>query len=211
MAIGTYTELQTALQNWLDDTAGAQIPAARCAEFIALAEADINRRLRVREQITETTLATGAATETVTLPTDFGAIVSVSVPTGGSYWPLAQLDADTAIEAYYAYGQGMPRNYVIESAALRLYPVPDAAYNLTLRYYAKVPALTDVAPTNWLLTAHPDVYLFGSLVQASEYRVDDARVPRWLARYEAALGQVLQQSAADSVGRTFMYTENATP
>ena len=43
MAIGTYAELQTAVANWLDrDDLTDRIP-----EFIALAEAKMNRNLRI--------------------------------------------------------------------------------------------------------------------------------------------------------------------
>jgi hypothetical protein len=32
---------------------------------------------------------------------------------------------------------------------------------------------------NWLFTAHPDVYLYGALMEAAPYLHDDARVPIW--------------------------------
>ena len=44
--------------------------------------------------------------------------------------------------------------------------------------------------TNWVLTSHPDVYLFGSLYQAAPYLKDDERVPVWESRYRSALDQI---------------------
>src|SRR5262245_10780943 len=55
MAISTYSELQTAVANWLNRTDLTE----RIPEFVALAEAQMNRRLRVRQMVTraEATLA----------------------------------------------------------------------------------------------------------------------------------------------------------
>ena len=49
MSITTYTELKTAVENWLDHT----LFTARVPEFIALFEATANRRLRVQQQETQ--------------------------------------------------------------------------------------------------------------------------------------------------------------
>jgi hypothetical protein len=37
----------------------------------------------------------------------------------------------------------------------------------TLVYYAKIPPLSSTNVTNWLLTDHPDAYLYGALMQAA--------------------------------------------
>jgi len=44
MALTTNAELETAIQNWLDDTG----VSGRAAEFVVMGEAMIHRRLRVR-------------------------------------------------------------------------------------------------------------------------------------------------------------------
>ena len=61
MAISTYTELQTAVANWLDrDDLTARIP-----EFIALTEARFNRLLRVRSMETEADQVTTSGTRSL--------------------------------------------------------------------------------------------------------------------------------------------------
>ena len=65
MAISTYSELKTAVSNWLNRSdLDLRIP-----EFIDLAEAGFNRMLRTRDQMTRST--TTASTQYVTLPDDF--------------------------------------------------------------------------------------------------------------------------------------------
>jgi hypothetical protein len=209
MAISTYSELQTAIQNWLDDT--NTLPVERCQEFIALAEADINRRLRVRDGLTSVTGVTVGGTATVALPADFGGVRVLSVVAGGSEMPLSQMAPNAAVEAYYGYGSGVPAYYTLEAAEARLFPTPDGAYTYTLQYWAKLAALSDSNTSNWLLASHPDVYLFGSLSHAEGFRINDQRLVGWKALYEGALEQVLQQSIADDIGRGFVYIEGGTP
>ena len=69
-------------------------------------------------------------------------------------------------------------------------PSPDATYSLILNYYQKIPALSGSQATNWLLTDHPDVYLFGSLLQAQYLINDDQRSMLWRARLAQAIDQL---------------------
>jgi len=208
MAISTYSELQAAVQNWLDNT--NTLPAARVQEFIALAEADFNRRIRCRENLgVETGTLSGA---TLALPADFAGLGGLTVTVNGYEEELDQFAGSSAIEAYANYGTGQPRAFAIEGSNLRLYPTPDSSYTYTLRYYQRVPVLSSSVGTNWLLTKHPDVYLFGSLVQAELFLVDDPRIPLWSTKYEVALGQVLLEAHMASVGsRSYQYMEIGTP
>ena len=49
--------------------------------------------------------------------------------------------------------------------------------------------------TNWLLAAHPDAYLYGTLLQAEGYLVNDERLPVWKLALEEALREI------DSAGK----------
>jgi hypothetical protein len=48
----------------------------------------------------------------------------------------------------------------------------------------------DTAPANWLLNAHPDLYLFGSLIEAEMLGVNDERAPMWKARRDEIFDEV---------------------
>lgn len=65
MAITTYSELQAAIQAWLARTD----LAANVPDFITLFEAAANRRLRVRQQETSTTLTPTSGS--ASLPADY--------------------------------------------------------------------------------------------------------------------------------------------
>ena len=67
MAISNYTELKTAVANWLDrDDLTDRIP-----EFIALAESRFNRLLRIRAMESKQTASTVAGQQNLALPARF--------------------------------------------------------------------------------------------------------------------------------------------
>ena len=67
MAIANYTDLKAAIASWIVRTdLTTQIP-----DFITLYEADANRRIRIRQNMTTAQLSLVQGTSSVTLPTDF--------------------------------------------------------------------------------------------------------------------------------------------
>jgi hypothetical protein len=181
MAITTYSELQAAVGNWLDHG----LFAARIPEFIALFEAAANRRLRVREQEAATALtpSSGAAA----LPADYLAWRRVTW-TGSPRVELQYVHPSYLQAAYPSTPSARPRVFTIEGSTLKIRPVDATA--LEFDYFQKIPALSDGAATNWLLAAHPDLYLFGSLVEAEMFGVNDERAPLWKARRDEILDEI---------------------
>lgn len=181
MAITTYGELQTAIGNWLDHS----LFTARIPEFIALFEAAANRRLRVREQETATSLTPSAGA--AALPADYLAWRRVTW-TGSSRVELQYVHPSYLQAAYPGSPADMPRIFTIEGSTLKLRPVDDTT--LELDYFAKVPTLSDSVSTNWLLSAHPDLYLFGALVEAEMFGANDERAPLWKARRDEIFDEI---------------------
>ena len=68
-------------------------------------------------------------------------------------------------------------------------PVPDSEYTLEIVYYQALPALADNT-TNWLLDSHPDIYLYGSLMQSAPYLQADERIGVWAGKFQQILEQL---------------------
>src|SRR5262245_19856617 len=141
MSITTYSELQAAIGNWLDHS----LFTARIPDFIALFEAAANRRLRVRQQETSATLTPSSGV--AALPVDYLAWRRVTW-TGSPRGELDYVTPSWLQAAYPASAAGAPAVFTIEGSSLMVGPMDDTA--LELLYYAKVPALSDAATTNWL-------------------------------------------------------------
>jgi SH3-like domain-containing protein len=181
MSIGTYAELQTAITNWLDRTD----LSSRIPEFIALFEAQINRRLRVRKQITSTTLTPSSGS--VALPTDY--LEWKRVTWTGS--PRRELDYVTPS---FLSGTNpdllsdVPTYFTIEGANIKVSPTDNTS--LDFLYAQKLPALSVSNTTNWMLTDNPDGYLWGSLVMAATFTEDAQNGAAWNVLAQQVLGEI---------------------
>jgi hypothetical protein len=181
MAITSYPELRTAIGNWLDHN----LFTARVPEFIALFEAAANRRLRVREQEASANLTPSSGA--VALPADYLSWRRVTW-NGPTRVELEYVHSSYLQAAYPSAPSDVPRIFTIEGSTLKIRPVNDAT--LEFDYFQKVPALSDSVSSNWLLSAHPDLYLFGSLVEAEMFGVNDERAPLWKARRDEIFDEI---------------------
>jgi hypothetical protein len=89
---------------------------------------------------------------------------------------------------------GKPRYYAISGDTFEVYPTPDTTYSTELLYYQDIPSLSDTTTTNWLMTSHPDVYLYGALTQSAPYLKDDQRVQVWAVVYSNAINSINNES-----------------
>lgn len=64
------------------------------------------------------------------------------------------------------------------------------------RRFVGVTGLSSSVTTNWVLTSHPDLYLYGALLEAAPYLKDDSRVPIWEAAVEKLIGEVRLPNAS---------------
>lgn len=155
---------------------------AQAEGFIQQAENRLSRLLRIWRMEGLTTVTTDA-NGLATLPTDFLSMRfvydadKVDVPFVNVEWLVG-----TVTDA--------PKSYALVEGGLRL--APPAAETLTLLYYKRIPALTASAATNWLVTSHPDVYLYGVLAAFADWRDDE----KALAKHDAAFSRALAETIA---------------
>lgn len=201
MAITTYSELKTAVANWLDRSDLTD----RIPECIALWEAYVNRVLRVRQQITTTTLSPSSGS--ASLPSDYLEWKRLTWQ-GSPRVELQYVDPDWFQAAYTENSSDEPSIFTIEGSSVLINST--STTSIIMAYAQKVPALTDSATTNWLLTAHPDVYLYGTLKCAATFTEDKQTGPIWDALAKEALDQVLKLSFS-SRGPQRVRTYGVTP
>lgn len=188
MSISTFAELQTAIAGWLNrDDLTARIP-----DFIALNEAAINRTLRITRMHQRASATISTDNHYSSVPTNFLEAITYSLSKDHQTWRLEPAPVEVLADYRAANDSaGVPRFYAITGTAtgreFEHYPTPDAAYEGTLTFFAKAPALSVSSPTNWLLTDAPDAYLYGSLLQAAPYLRDAEYAAVWSAGYTAAL------------------------
>ena len=85
---------------------------------------------------------------------------------------------------------GTPRTYTLIGDELFLGPAPDSVMTLEMAYYKKFDSLSSTTATNWMITKAPEVYLYGSLLEAEPFLQNDERVPLWQAFYKESVSQL---------------------
>ena len=189
MTITTYATLKTAIADFLNrDDLTSVIPT-----FIALAEADMQRKLRHWRM--ETRATAQLDTQFSAIPADWVETIRFYLTTGETS-RLELISQAELIDRKEADSNvnGRPNYYAMTGAQFELYPIPDGTYASELLYFAKIPALSDSATTNWLLTNAPDVYLYGALIHSAPYLKDDARIQIWAALYQSAIDNLNNSS-----------------
>lgn len=192
MALATYTDLKTSIATWLARSdLTAQIP-----DFILLAEKRLNRKLRARLQ--EGRAQLNISGEYVTVPNDFlefrSGYLNSSPRRPLVFMPNDQQTEKTPPITWLTQWAGtQPCYFSIQGDSFRFAPIPSGADTAQIQYFQKIPPLGSNA-TNWLLTEHPDAYLYGSLLEASANIQDDPRLGLWKSAYDEVIEEINSMS-----------------
>ena len=136
---------------------------------------------------------------------------------------LLKKDYDFLLEAYPGDSSdastGIPKYYAISSAGessgkptltIRLGPIPNAAYPMTVDYYGKVAAdgISSSNTDTWLSVTAPDVLLYGSLVHAYIFMKGEADL---IQAYDAKFneGVILLKNLGEARQSHDSYTSGA--
>lgn len=182
-----YSELKSSIADFLN----RQDLTPVIPTFISLCEADMNRTLRTRAMLTRAI---------ATLDSQFTAL-----PVGFLEAKNIQLNSSPVISLEYVAIEeadriravtptGQPQFYTIVGDMIEVVPVPEVSYTIELVYYKKLTALSDSSTSNWILSSHPDAYLYGALMQAAPYLKNDERLPVWGQLYKAVLADINSSS-----------------
>jgi hypothetical protein len=191
MALDTFPNLTAALADWLN----REDLTARIPDFVSLAESRLNKSLRVADM--ETAAYAYLTGGSVALPVDFiEARRIISSATGAFQTALQPLSPTEAGNLYPSSQSGVPVHYTISGGYLTTYPNGGDG-QVTMIYYASLPTLLAYG-SNWLLTRAPDLYLYGSLMEAAPFVGDDHRVETWATLFQKALADI---QAADQRSR----------
>ena len=192
MAISNYSELKTAIASWLDRTDLTDI----IPDFIALAETRHKRDFKIRRMETRVTANTIDGSEFYTLPDDYVAMRNIKLNTDPKT-PLEFLTPEIMDRLNAGSSKGRPKAYTIKGNNIELRPIPDGVYQVEVSYYKHFTALSDSNTTNDMLTHHPDVYLYGALVEAEPYLQNDKRIQVWSGYYDRAKQDIITSNERD--------------
>lgn len=178
MSIASYSELKTAVANWINRSdLTSYVP-----DFIALGEARIYRELRIRAM--ETALSSTIASGVISVPNDYVEMKHCRID--GS--PTQHLTRKTAAWIYENYptrsSDGKPKFFAQDAGSFIFGPYPDSTYTVKGTYYKRLTALSDSNTTNWFVTNAPGILLFAALCETEPFLRNDSRLVLWQAKYD---------------------------
>lgn len=203
MSIATYSELKTAIGNWLHRAdLTAIIP-----DLITFGENRIYRDLRIR--CMETALSSSIASGVIAVPAGYIELKHAYID-GTPVCKLTRKDADFIYGNYPTRSAGgKPKFIAREGESFIFGPYPDSTYTVKGIYYKRLTALSDSNTTNWFTSNASDLLLFSALCEAAPYIGNDARIALWEGKYaevkdrmkrddknEAFSGSILSVSAS---------------
>ena len=192
----TYSELKTNIANFLNRSDLTN----QIDFFIDATEAELNRRLRVKDMIKRATAT--ADGQYLSLPNDWLEAINVQID-GNNFKPLFQ----QSIESLDIYRKSVdnvtnqPIYYALVDNTIELAPTPDSSYTLQLTYYGTIDALSDTNTSNFISTSYPDAYLYGALKHASIYLMEDDRVALFTSQFEKALEEMRMEQEKAEFGK----------
>jgi hypothetical protein len=183
-AFTSYDNLQTNIANYLARSdLTTQIPM-----FISLAEKRLQRDLRLRQTLQQSTYSMDTGFNVPT-PADFLEMKDIHLDGN----PVINLNFKTVSQFYRTEGnsaQGQPVYYTLVSDNFVLAPRPTGASTVNMTYYKIPRPLSDTNPSNEYLEVCPDLLLYASLVESAPFLMDDARLVTWEQLYTRGLTSI---------------------
>ena len=201
MSYTTYTALKASVASYLARTdLTDQIP-----DFITFAENRLRRELRIRQMLKSVTTSTVSGDGTVEVPADFLEIRDFVVMTN-PIQPLSYSSPSALSNDPRTSEVGVPKSYTILASEFQLAPAPDGVYTLKMLYYSAPPYLTSSNTSNVFLTTAPDGLLYGALVEAEPYLMNDERIGTWSSLYDRAITNIKTNDLGSKYPNTSLMT-----
>ena len=191
MALTTYTELKASIADFLNRDDLTTV----IADFITLAESQINRDVRHWKMEARSSGQQSGGDEYMQIPADWVESIRLHLTgTGTSAVNLISRDAMADKRERNDDTSGTVMYYTHADGQFQLYPTPSADTDFELLYIQKLDALSGSNADNWRLLEAPDVYLYGALIHSAPYLVEDERVAMWAQMYSASVARLNEAS-----------------
>lgn len=157
MALDSFSALKASVSTWLARTD----MGGMAEDFITLAEARLNRELNpVETTATVTGIQSSREIDVTSLAVEEPLTLFMADPAFGDERTLIQKAPGNFP---FLVDPGPPTIWSFDNSTIVFDRPVDQAYSFRFRFTQRF-KLSDDAPTNWLLTYHPDIYLAATLI-----------------------------------------------
>jgi hypothetical protein len=199
--ITDYSTLVTAITDYLARSdLSSFVP-----NFLQNCQGKIYRSLRLRTM--ETALSGTIASGVLAVPADYLELKYAYLTTD----PSTFLERTTPELIYTKWrtrsASGRPLEIAREAENFIFGPFPDDTYAVAGIYYKQLTLLSASNTTNWFTTNAPEVMLYGALLEAQPFLMNDKRLPTWQMLYDQALETVKRADRRESFSGSTLATK----
>ncbi len=185
--ISSYATLVTAVEDYLARTdLSTWVP-----NFLQNSQKKLYRSLRIRPM--EASLSVTIASGVAALPSDYLDLKYAYVNAS----PVTFLKRMSPEQLYENYptrsSSGKPIFIAREAENFIFGPYPDSTYAIAGIYYKQLDLLSASNTTNWFTTNAPEVLLYGALMEAQPFLMNDKRIPVWQQLFNEAIDTISGQ------------------
>lgn len=216
MPFSTFTELSKSIGLWTKRGTSLDL---LIPDFIKLAEDEMYNPAKIPgrvvtplklKQLEKTSTApTTTTSRFIALPDDYASMRGIRLDINNES-DFLQYRAPQQLIRFDDTGR--PCFFTIIGTQIEFDRVPDEVLTVEIQYYGKDAPLTKLAPTNFVLTNHPTLYLYGALAQAFLFVGDGEREADFRAKF---IGALTGANKADKDGQygpaPVMRVEGSTP
>lgn len=181
----------------LSGTSLASLGSSKIGRWTNDTRLDIANKWKWQFYYTEATLDTVAASAYYPLPSDY--LDHFSVFCGDiklTRYSLRNFDENISSDSTGTIASntasGTPYYYVLRGTQFQLYPTPDDAYEINLRYYARPSNFSASGDYDVVSNAYPEAIIFGTTVRTALYLEDTYNEQRFQQLYNAKLQEMLK-------------------
>lgn len=173
--------------------------------FLQNCQGKIYRSLRLRTM--ETALSGSIAGGVLAVPADYLELKYAYLTTD----PSTFLERTTPELIYTKWrtrsASGRPLEIAREAENFIFGPFPDDTYAVAGIYYKQLTLLSASNTTNWFTTNAPEVMLYGALLEAQPFLMNDKRLPTWQMLYDQALETVKRADRRENFSGSTLATK----
>lgn len=194
MTISNREELLDAVKEW---SRREDISEFLYDDFVRLAEADIEARVRTHEMTSRVVTGTIAGQFRYVQPSGALGIRNIEVTANGMRYPLEYHTPEALDAKFGAARSGVPLGYTLSGTEIEVQPCPNAAYQMRIIYYEPIPKLSIDVTTSWVLTKYPQAYLWGTLHHLANFIRDDEGAKDWGDKFAASVEAIADADLVD--------------
>ena len=177
------------------------VQMSRVSFYVNQAQRDVANRVQQLEYERLAVSSTSSGDDKLFLPADCERVLNLSYGTGGAYRLIPQQNVWDIDRKSEGSQTGLPAFYASYASWLELYPSPNSAYSLTLRYVARLSDMTSLHVIPSVDTRYHQAILFKTVSLLAMRKQDMALASQMDSLYERELVQQPSVAAQRQLNR----------